>query len=181
MPNAVNGGTPFFEYRNQLRKFCLKVANHHSILPAALNLNDVKSVDSIQRAAGGFADVFCGTYRGNKVALKRLRAYMMSTDTQKEKLRMVSASGVIHTVRRHLTCPQAFYRESILWKGLIHVNIVPFLGVTEDLFGGVISMVLPWFDNGSARVHLDRMKQKGVSDDDLLVAVDTWVRQRFIF
>ncbi|THH32447.1 hypothetical protein EUX98_g1713 [Antrodiella citrinella] len=159
LPNAVNGGIIFFEYRNKLRKLCLKVANNHSLLPAALILKDVRTIDSVQRAGGGNADVFCGTYHENRVALKRLRVYMMSTDTQKEKIR------------------QAFYRESILWKGLVHEHIAPFLGVSEDVFGGLICMVLPWFDNGNVRSHLDKIRRGGVDSNKLLRSVDRWLHQ----
>ena len=38
---------------------------------------------------GGYADVFRGTYEGNKVALKRLRVFQMLDEEMKAKLRRV--------------------------------------------------------------------------------------------
>lgn len=89
LPSAA-AGTHFFTYRNQLRRLSLKVAITHSILPTTLILRGVQLSDTTQHGAGGFADVFCGTYQGYKVALKRLRVYIMSSDTQKQNLKKVS-------------------------------------------------------------------------------------------
>ena len=50
---------------------------------------------------------------------------------------------------------QAFHRESVLWYGLLHKNIVPFLGVSQDVIGESLCMVLPWYEHGSLREHLD--------------------------
>lgn len=75
LPNATSGGSTFFVYRDQLRKRCLQMAIRHDILPTAVILRDVQILDAIVASAGGFADVYCGTFRGDKVALKHLRVY----------------------------------------------------------------------------------------------------------
>lgn len=61
---------------------------------------------------------------------------------------------------------QAFYRESILWKNLVHDHVVPFLGVSEDVFIGTFCMVLPWVERGCLRDYLHRKRKEG----ELLVA-----------
>ncbi|THH29171.1 hypothetical protein EUX98_g5016 [Antrodiella citrinella] len=160
LPTAANGGPPFSIYRNTLRKLSLKMALEYGILPQRFVLVGVERLDDVQRGAGGFADVFCGMYLGCKVALKKLRVYVMSSDSQKEDLK------------------KAFYRESILWKNLVHVNIVSFLGVSEDVFKGTVCMVMPWFDRGSLRHYLDTLRKKGKLDgNDLSVDIDNWLYQ----
>ncbi|THH31212.1 hypothetical protein EUX98_g2968 [Antrodiella citrinella] len=158
LPNAVSGGSQFFIYRNKLRKLSLKMAVKHDILPTALILRGVQLIDNTQHGTGGFADVYCGIYGGFKVALKRLRVYVASSDKQKQALK------------------KAFYRESILWKNLVHDHIVPFLGVSEDVFDGTICMVLPWQESGSLRHYLDKMRD-GMSDEEFVLAVDKWLYQ----
>lgn len=49
---------------------------------------------------------------------------------------------------------QAFYRESLLWKNLIHDHILPFLGVSEDVFPGSVCMVIPWMEKGNLRHYI---------------------------
>lgn len=59
---------------------------------------------------------------------------------------------------------------------MIHEHIIPFLGVSEDVFLGTICMVLPWMDSGSLRHYLDAQRSKGLlHDDEFVVAVNTWV------
>ncbi|THH19668.1 hypothetical protein EUX98_g8727 [Antrodiella citrinella] len=160
LPTAHTGGSPFFVYRNSLRKLCLKVAIRHDILPTALILKEVHVIEGIECGGGGFADVYCGTFRGEKVALKRLRIYLMSSQIQKQEIK------------------KAFCRESILWKNLVHDHILPFLGVAEDAFKGAICMVLPWQERGSLRHYLEAQKQvEEMSDEQIALAVDRWLYQ----
>ena len=89
LPNASKS-QQFFVYRNQLRRLSLKVAIKHDIFPTLLVLKGVLCTDNTnQYGSGGFSDVFCGTYNGEKVALKRLRTYAMMTDEQNEILKKV--------------------------------------------------------------------------------------------
>ncbi|THH32061.1 hypothetical protein EUX98_g2101 [Antrodiella citrinella] len=91
LPSDLDGETHHLvtRRRNKLRNFILKVAIEYNILPDSLILRDVRVIDKVQREVGGFADVFCGIYRGSKVALKRLRWYINSTDAEKQKLKKV--------------------------------------------------------------------------------------------
>ncbi|KAH8091675.1 kinase-like domain-containing protein [Cristinia sonorae] len=132
-----------FAYRNQLRRLSLKVAIKYERFPTGLILSGVKCDDPAQRGAGGFADVFCGTHNGTKVALKRLRTLFMRSESQRS------------------TMKKAFYRESLLWKHLVHENIVSFIGVSEDVFSGTVCMVIPWMDRGSLRHYIDDQKSAG--------------------
>ena len=75
--------------RNKLRILALQLGLKNDSLPEAIFLEDVKCEDNESRSLGGFADIFCGTYKGEKVALKRPRYYTKFRDAQKSKLRQV--------------------------------------------------------------------------------------------
>lgn len=82
------------KYRNSLRKLTLKLALTHGILPVTLVLKGVRCQDTDMFGSGGFADVFIGTYRGQKVALKRLRVTMLAMSSQKQRIQQVSHPNV---------------------------------------------------------------------------------------
>ncbi|THH26666.1 hypothetical protein EUX98_g7522 [Antrodiella citrinella] len=160
LPSSMIGGSHFFIYRNNLRKLSLKTAIKHDILPTALILRGVQLIDNTHHGSGGFADVYCGTYGEYKVALKRLRVYAQAAPSDKMKLK------------------KGFYRESILWKNLVHDHIVPFLGVAEDVFeNGMICMILPWQEKGALRQYLKKLRSEGMNDEQFTLAVDRWLYQ----
>lgn len=49
---------------------------------------------------------------------------------------------------------QDFLNEVILWKYLVHPNILPFLGVSRIK---KLSLVSEWMDNGSIINHLQKV------------------------
>lgn len=59
------------------------------LFPSALRLEGVECPDGMPYGVGGYADVFRGTYEGNKVALKRLRVFQMLDEEMKAELRRV--------------------------------------------------------------------------------------------
>ena len=62
----------------------------HERFPTSFLLQGVQCTDNTtQYGAGGFADVFCGTYNGRKVALKRPRTYLTMAVAKKEKMKKV--------------------------------------------------------------------------------------------
>lgn len=71
---------------------------------------------------------------------------------------------------------QLFCRESLLWKNLIHDNILPFFGVSDDVFPDSLCMVIPWMENGSLINHLDRLLSRDqLVGDEYATAVNKWV------
>ena len=102
-PSAASGHH-FFTYRNQLRRLSLKVAITYDKFPTPLVLRGVQCDTTNQHGAGGFADVFCGTYNGEKVALKRLRVYLMMTDEQKTNLKKVRTGFLRVSSSRPIEC-----------------------------------------------------------------------------
>lgn len=81
---------------------------------------------------GGFADVFRARYRGQEVAVKRLR---VSSNFEKALLY------------------RKFCREALIWRQLRHKHVLPFLGVDRDNFAVTkhLCMVALWMNNGTVR------------------------------
>ncbi|KAG1786886.1 kinase-like domain-containing protein, partial [Suillus variegatus] len=50
-----------------------------------------------------------------------------------------------------------------LWKRLVHVNILPLLGIARG-FSPSISMVSPWYENGSLAAYLQKYEAIPLSD-----------------
>lgn len=63
--------------RNEIRRLLVGLSKAAGVLPTSIFLGDVecRGTDRETIAGGGFADIFRATYRGQKVALKRLRVF----------------------------------------------------------------------------------------------------------
>ncbi|TCD63488.1 hypothetical protein EIP91_005347 [Steccherinum ochraceum] len=152
--------TALSRYRNTLRRIILKLAITYDILPTALALEEVQCDDREVHGAGGHADVYCGTYQDRKVALKRLRVYISAPEVKK------------HLIKR------SFHRESLLWKNLVHPNIVPFIGIAENVFPGTICMVIPWMEKGSLRNYIVMERDEGrLLGRDFHISITQWIHE----
>ena len=73
---------------------------------------------------------------------------------------------------------KSFYREALVWQGLNHAHILPFLGISEQVFGSSLCMVSPWLANGNALQHrtylIDHQKLCGKA---YLDTIHRWVRE----
>ena len=67
----------------------------------------------------------------------------------------------------HLDLLQDFCQETLVWRQLRHPNILPFLGVSEELFAPSYCLISPWMINGNIMSYLeahpdhDRLKSVG--------------------
>lgn len=86
---SADPSTPHRVKRVKLRRLSLKLVLQYDRLPAALFLSGVQCRDREAEVGGGFADVYCGTFGNMKVALKCLRAFKMSSNSEKIRLRRV--------------------------------------------------------------------------------------------
>jgi len=59
-----------------LNSLC-KTCSQHRVIPTSMHIPDC-SEDSVEVESGGFADVSQGTYKGRRVAIKVVRAYINS-------------------------------------------------------------------------------------------------------
>jgi hypothetical protein len=72
-----------------VNRFFCKLADYTGELPDDFYLSGSILI-SQDRKQGGYADVTRGMFNGNSVAIKRLRDYMISSDTKREKWKRVS-------------------------------------------------------------------------------------------
>ena len=70
-------------------KLCKTCSRHH-VIPTSMHIPDC-SEGSVEVESGGFADVSQGTYKGRRVAIKVVRAYVTS---DLDVIRSVSASPI---------------------------------------------------------------------------------------
>ncbi|THH28470.1 hypothetical protein EUX98_g5717 [Antrodiella citrinella] len=158
-------GPETYPIRNALLRLACRVANHFDFLPSSLFLTNVVCTETENRGAGGFADVFYGTYRKRgaeivQVAIKRVRINDASQEDQRMKRK------------------RAFFRESMLWRHLFHRHILPCLGVSQELFNkSAMCIILPWKDKKSVRDYLTEIKKHGnLSGKALADTINEWVR-----
>ncbi|KAJ7325457.1 kinase-like domain-containing protein [Mycena albidolilacea] len=135
-------------FMNALHK-CLMANNDRSfVLPASRLLKnlcattrdfpptlflELDSVDTNQQIGrGGFADIFLGKYKGQNIALKRLRAYQQDLNEMSK-------------ISKYLL------QEVLTWAHLKqHVYILLFLGLDENTFEGYPPcIVTPYMRNGT--------------------------------
>ncbi|PBK82470.1 kinase-like protein [Armillaria gallica] len=115
---------------------CLQtLCKARNIVPSSLCLRDVIREGENPVGGGGFADIWKGRRHDTQVCLKVLRVF--GTEEQKAK------------VLRH------FCQEALVWRQLRHPNILPFLGVSEDLFAPRYCLISPWIVNGNIVSYLE--------------------------
>ncbi|KAF9447093.1 kinase-like protein [Macrolepiota fuliginosa MF-IS2] len=119
------------EGKRVLSMLC-KLVKSASVFPRCYRLEGVH-VDSELSGAGGFADVYEGVYRGQKICVKIVRRYQ-----KLDQLQILAVSVMT---------------ELVLWAHLVHQNILPFYGAYSGLSGGIY-LISPWMKNGNLRVYL---------------------------
>ncbi|KAF8632299.1 hypothetical protein AX15_001950 [Amanita polypyramis BW_CC] len=120
LSNNLLRSSMLIDGNRRARRLMMKLGKIRHIIPKSFYLNpkDV-TMEPNPLGLGGFADVFGGYYRGNRVALKRFR---------------------------NRGTPEAF-REALTWKTLSHVNILPLLGIYKDKYDDML--VSPLMDSGT--------------------------------
>ena len=121
-----------------LRKMCCK----HKLLPSSYAItNDLECIEDLPRGYGGSADVFCGWYRGSKVAIKRIRHSSNHANVERAGLylSLFQNSDVLTRAR------QKFCYEVVLWKQFRHPNLLPLLGATKS--SHTLMMISEWMEN----------------------------------
>ncbi|EIN07575.1 kinase-like protein, partial [Punctularia strigosozonata HHB-11173 SS5] len=111
------------------------------IIPTSCCLSDVvKPDDEYPHASGGFADVWRGTHDGVPVALKFIRLH----------------TGNREGFRKVRTHQSSADQEVVIWRRLLHCNIVPFLGVVDRRRPCIVS---EWMEYEDVMSYLKRFPQ----------------------
>ncbi|KAF7373269.1 Kinase-like protein [Mycena sanguinolenta] len=128
------------------RRIIRKLSESCDRLPSSLFVVGVEGRDEHPTSGGGFGDIYRASYCGQRVALKRMRYFLHSSD-----LRRIRSK---------------FCREALLWKNLHHPHILPFLGIDADSFPGFLSMVSLWMEHGTV---INYLKTYGFANVDKLL------------
>ncbi|KAK0213807.1 kinase-like domain-containing protein [Armillaria fumosa] len=133
---------------------CLRVlCKARGAVPSSLFLQDVTKEGDNAIDGGGFAvspsqswlialfqcsaslqDIWKGHFRDTQVCLKVLRVF--GTEEQKAKVL------------------REFCQEALVWRQFRHPNLLPFLGVSEELFAPRYCLISPWMVNGNIISYL---------------------------
>ena len=112
-------------------------------------ITDKIEVDDKILANGGFADVRCGTYIGQLVAVKTIRVDVAALDDPR-KIRKVSINRSFSTTCGAVSATlQQFCKEVVLWSTLAHPNVLKLVGVHGDMGKGQFSTVSEWMAHGN--------------------------------
>ncbi|EIN04829.1 kinase-like protein, partial [Punctularia strigosozonata HHB-11173 SS5] len=109
-----------------LRELC----GESGLVPTRYRLSGLARVGTDPPCAGGFADVYRGTYNGTIVALKFMRLH----------------------VRDGKSFMKVFCREAVVWKRLNHPHIVPFIGIDPSYHACIVS---EWMEHGDVMSYLE--------------------------
>ncbi|KAK0231907.1 kinase-like domain-containing protein [Armillaria nabsnona] len=122
-------------YRTACMKCLRALCKSRNIIPFSLYLRDVTREGGNPVAGGGFADIWKGCLHDTQVCLKVLRVFC----PEEQKARVL----------------REFCQEALVWRQLRHPNILPFLGVNEDLFAPRYCLISPWMVNGNIMSYLE--------------------------
>ncbi|KAJ7880785.1 kinase-like domain-containing protein [Mycena olivaceomarginata] len=142
-----NTSLPAPGYALSGRKLILKLSEACEKFPSSLSITGVSNRNEHPMFHGGFGDIFSASYQGKRVALKRLRIFTGDpTTTQRTRLQ--------------------FCKEALIWEGLHHRFILPFLGIDNETFPSSLCMVSPWMKNGTV---LEYLRDHSLGDVDRLL------------
>ncbi|KAJ6566670.1 kinase-like domain-containing protein [Mycena capillaripes] len=116
------------------RRLMQKISEARDQLPTSLFIIGVHDPDEHPTFAGGFADLYRASYDGKRVALKRIRTFTAYSTNPKR---------------------MQFCKEALVWQGLRHFSIIPFLGIDRHTFPSSFCMVSPWMKHGTILKYLN--------------------------
>ncbi|KAK7047941.1 Rho guanine nucleotide exchange factor [Paramarasmius palmivorus] len=128
--------------RSLFYKAMLQLSSCSGLHPQCPIMKNVENLSQYPVDGGGFGDVYTGLLGTKRVGLKVFRQY--------------ATSDVPKLITEYL-------RESIVWRQLKHVNVLPFLGIYYlDNQNQRLCLVSPWMEKGNLVHYL-----KNKSSDDI--------------
>ncbi|PBL04500.1 kinase-like protein [Armillaria gallica] len=117
--------------RKRCTKWMLALVKMHGVLPTSFSCLDARSEGSTAVWGGGFADIWKGRMGDTLICIKVLRIFI--DNGIEERARLI----------------KNFCREALVWRNLKHPNVLPFLGVSTELFVPSFCLISPWMENGN--------------------------------
>ncbi|KAK0464732.1 kinase-like domain-containing protein [Desarmillaria tabescens] len=122
-------------YRTTYIKCLLALSKARNIVPSSFFSRDVTREGTNPVGGGGYADIWKGHLHDTQVCLKALRVNL----PEKTRAKLL----------------RDFCLEALVWRQLRHPNILPFLGVSKDLFAPSYCLISPWMVNGNIMFYLE--------------------------
>ncbi|KAF9022764.1 kinase-like protein [Hymenopellis radicata] len=125
LPSTVDG------YRSSCIKCLSALGKKRNIVPDSFFCHDIQREGAHAVSGGGFADIWKGIRAHDRkvVCLKVLRIFEFAEARD--------------------TIIAEYCHEALLWRQLRHPNVLPFLGVRDDLFSPSFCLISPWMINGN--------------------------------
>ncbi|KAK7462223.1 hypothetical protein VKT23_007828 [Stygiomarasmius scandens] len=133
------------------RKLLVSLSKLSTNLPETMFISGVEPVKERNVHGGTFGDVYRSFFEGRPVALKRLRIFQRSDESEKKALY------------------KRFCREALIWQTLRHEFVLPFLGIDAENFPRQPCMVSPWMSNGTLNHFLKKNPKANI--DKLLFEI----------
>ncbi|KAJ7682929.1 hypothetical protein B0H17DRAFT_52384 [Mycena rosella] len=140
------GSLPSARHTSQARRLILRLSEAHDQLPSSLFITGVIDYDDHPTFCGGFGDIYRASHNGSTVAVKRIRMFNASTESQRARVQ--------------------FCREALVWQRLQHKYVLPLIGIDRESFPSSFCMVSPWMKHGTVLKYLI---EHGRDDVDKLV------------
>ncbi|KAK1216388.1 Rho guanine nucleotide exchange factor [Marasmius sp. AFHP31] len=116
--------------RSSIIHAIIELSESSGLFPQCLQIGGVEDVSDYPVEYGGFADIWTGSVGGMRVALKVVRYRF-------------------HSQRKHNPI-KAFVREAMIWRNMIHPNVLPFTGMYWfNPAQGQLCLVSPWMESGN--------------------------------
>ncbi|KAJ3930576.1 MAG: kinase-like domain-containing protein, partial [Lentinula lateritia] len=123
-------------YRKKCLQFSRRLSKKYQILPSSMILQEIEREGQNPVGGGGFADIWRGAVNNQSVCLKVLRLVIEPDEEVRQRIR------------------RQFCNEALLWRQLKHPNILPLLGVNEEIFSPSFCLVSPWMANKDIITYL---------------------------
>ncbi|KAG6836667.1 hypothetical protein H0H93_005214 [Arthromyces matolae] len=120
-----------YDLRRNLIVVIQRLSVKAGLYPKCYELKDQIQTGDEPVAAGGFADIYKGTFKGETVCIKVMRVY--------------ESSDKEHIMKQ-------FSREVLLWGQLLHPNVLPVYGLYR--LRGRPCLVMPWMEHGDVNKYL---------------------------
>ena len=144
-----------------MKNILKKAAELKGVVPSTLYLQAVKRTGSSPFSGGGFSDVWMGELDGISVGLKVMRFFEGTDDLDsKYKVRITSVIDRNYDTYSH---HKILCKEAIVWRDLIHPNILPFLGICKNVFGPLLALVSPYMENGDVLSYVKQNRDTKLS------------------
>ncbi|KAJ7682925.1 kinase-like domain-containing protein [Mycena rosella] len=143
------GSLPSAQHTSQARRLILRLSEARDQLPSSLFITGIVDHDEHPTFCGGFGDIYRASHNGSTVAVKRIRMFSASAESQRARLQ--------------------FCREALVWQTLQHKYVLPLIGIDRVSFSSSFCMVSPWMKHGTVLKYLTEHGRDDV--DKLLLQV----------